>query len=67
MFKDDELYDKALLAKKVHRTTRSIANWRKSGLLPEPDILVAGRYPAWWGRTLNAAQAFAPAAAADAA
>lgn len=65
MFEPDALYTKPLIAKKVRRCTRALDNWRKRGLLPPHDLLLGGKQPAWWGRTLNAAPAFRPEADAD--
>lgn len=59
MFTDDKLYDKSAIARVVRRCTRTIDNWRERGLLPPPDVNLGGRFPAWWGKTLNRSKAFA--------
>jgi hypothetical protein len=59
VFTDDRIYSQVDLAAAVGRTVRSLRNWRDRGLLPEPDLLIGGREPAWLGKTLNASPAFA--------
>jgi hypothetical protein len=59
MFDPEKLYPQRAIAAHTHRTTRTIRNWRDRGLLPSPDTLLGGKNPAWWGRTLNEAPAFA--------
>lgn len=59
MFDDTEILSQAALARRVDRTIRTIRNWRDRKLLPKPDLMLGGRDPAWYGRTLNSAPAFA--------
>jgi hypothetical protein len=59
MFDTTRLYSQRLLAAHTGRTTRTLRNWRERGLLPEPDVLMGGTDPSWWGSTLNSAPAFA--------
>lgn len=61
-FTPDTYFDTSAIAAKVGRHSRTIRNWRTSGLLPPPDVLLGGRDPAWLGSTLNASPAFAPPA-----
>jgi hypothetical protein len=58
MFDPEKLYPQRSVAVHVNRTTRTVRNWRERGLLPAPDVLMAGKDPAWWGTTLNASPAF---------
>lgn len=67
MFDSGKLYKQPAVAKVAGVTTRTLANWRDTGLLPPPDALLGNRFPAWWGSTLNASKAFARPATADAA
>ena len=64
MFADDVLYTKPAIGRKIGRTSRTLDNWRERGLLPKPDVLLGGKQPAWWGRTLNSAPDFAAPEAA---
>lgn len=59
MFDPTRLYPQRTVAELTHKTPRTLRSWRARGLLPEPDVLLGGVDPAWWGRTLNAAPAFA--------
>lgn len=63
MFDPQKLYPQAEVAVITHRSVRSVRNWRERKLLPDPDVLLGGKDPAWWGSTLNSAPAFEKPAA----
>lgn len=65
MFAPDQLYAKPAIGRIIGRSTRALDNWRRRGLLPPHDVLLGGKQPAWWGRTLNNAPAFRPEVDAD--
>jgi hypothetical protein len=61
MFDPTRIYTKPAIGRTIGRSTRCLDLWRERGLLPDPDVLLGGKQPAWWGRTLNESPAFAPA------
>lgn len=67
MFDPEKIYNQTRIGKIAGRTSRTVRNWKDRGLLPEPDVLVGGKDPGWWGKTLNDSPAFAKPDSADAA
>ena len=59
MFEPNDIFSQRDIATATRRSTRTVRNWRERGLLPSPDLLLGGRDPAWFGKSLNKAPAFA--------
>jgi hypothetical protein len=49
---DDDFLTKRLLAQRYKRNPKTIERWTASGVLPEPDMIVA-KQPYWKRRTIE--------------
>ncbi|MBV2154152.1 MerR family transcriptional regulator [Kitasatospora sp. SUK 42] len=50
----DELWSYAEIARHINVQTDTVRNYRRHGLLPDPDVINGSGHPRWYPRTVRA-------------